>query len=92
MTARYVHDDDRLLIHKTADATDALHRARMLRDSGNTLMSDSVCVGSVPIELVAKWAIEAGVSWDDTEALEDVVMRKLMDGEFAKFRVYEGNV
>lgn len=89
---RVFDDDGRLVIQQTHDASRTMHKARMLRDSGRTLMSDSVCLGTVPGALVAVWAKEAGIAWNDTEALEDLVTRKLMDGEFAKFRVYEGKI
>jgi hypothetical protein len=30
------------------------------------------------------------VAWTDTEAMKEVIKRKLMDGEFAKLRNWEG--
>ena len=33
---------------------------------------------------------EAGVKWDDVEARQQVVKRKILSGEFDKFRVWKG--
>jgi hypothetical protein len=41
--------------------------------------------------VLATWLKEAGVSWSDTEAAKEVVKRKMMSGEFSKFRVWEGS-
>jgi len=47
-------------------------------------------VGSVPFVLLEKWLMEAGVSFSDGKAVQEVVKRKLMDGEFRKLRAWEG--
>jgi len=40
--------------------------------------------------LLAQWARDAGIKWDDREAMREMLDRKLMSGEFAAFRVWEG--
>jgi hypothetical protein len=40
--------------------------------------------------LVAQWARDAGLNWDDTQAMQDMLSKKLMSGEFSQFRVWEG--
>jgi hypothetical protein len=37
------------------------------------------------------WLKEAGVEWTDTQAVKDVLKRKLMSNEFSGLRVWEGN-
>lgn len=83
-------EDDKFHYQATHDATNALHNARMLRDSGNRLFDDSRCLGSIPMAMAYAWAAEAGVSFDDHEAFEEVVVNKLLSGEFAKFQVDKG--
>jgi hypothetical protein len=41
--------------------------------------------------VLTQWMKEAGKRRDDTEAMQDVIRKKLLDGEFNKFRVHEGN-
>jgi nucleoside permease NupC len=41
--------------------------------------------------LLGMWLKEAGVSWDDTAAVKDVLKRKLMSNEFSALRVWEGS-
>jgi hypothetical protein len=48
-------------------------------------------VGFLDGAVLAAWLKEAGVEWSDTEAAKEVVKRKMMSGEFAKFRVWEGS-
>jgi hypothetical protein len=36
------------------------------------------------------WLKEAGVAWTDTQAVKDVIKRKLMSSEFSSLRVWEG--
>ena len=40
--------------------------------------------------LLAVWLNEAGVEWTDTQAVKDVLKRKLMSNEFNCLRVWEG--
>jgi hypothetical protein len=37
------------------------------------------------------WLKEAGVAWTDTQAVKDVIKRKLMSNEFKSLRVWEGS-
>jgi hypothetical protein len=36
------------------------------------------------------WLKEAGVRWDDHEAKKQIIRKKLLSGDFAAFRVWEG--
>jgi hypothetical protein len=40
--------------------------------------------------LLNVWLKEAGVQWTDTQAVKDVLKRKLMSNEFRDLRVWEG--
>jgi hypothetical protein len=39
--------------------------------------------------LINEWLKEAGVAWDDP-AMDDIIKRKMLSGEFDKLRVWEG--
>ena len=86
----YKAEGDKLIVKKTHDYTPELKYARVLRDAGKQAMGESRLIGTIPASLVNEWLKEAGVSWDDTEARQEVVKRKILSGEFDKFRVWEG--
>ena len=84
-------DGDTFHIKKTFDVEPTLKSAAELRSNGATGTSDMRHIGRLDLNVYAMWLKEAGVSWDDTKAAEEVVMKKLMDGDFSKFRVHEGS-
>jgi hypothetical protein len=62
----------------------------MLREAGVGQTGESRLVGTIPMHIVAEWMKEAGLSWDDNEAKKDVIKRKMLSGDFDKFRVWKG--
>lgn len=84
------HSDNKVVIKKTHDVNPEMHRAQMLREAGCGQSGESRLVGSIPINLIAEWCKEAGVKWGDTAARAEVVKRKILSGEFDKFRVWKG--
>lgn len=85
-------DDDKLVIKKTFDASHMLNDAKHAREvTENSFASDYKHVGNVDIALLGVWLKEAGVSWEDTPAVKDVIKRKLMSNEFSALRVWEGS-
>ena len=88
---KYFFEDDMLLIKKTFDATPMLEDAKHARETTeNAFGSDYKHVGNVSMGLLGVWLKEAGVSWDDTAAVKDVLKRKLMSNEFSALRVWGG--
>jgi hypothetical protein len=87
-----LHDqsEDKLIVKKTFDMTPELRRAELLRSAGLGQKGESRLVGTIPLNLIAEWCKEAGVKWDDIEARKAVVKRKILSGEFDKFRVWTG--
>jgi len=57
----------------------------------NSFGSDYKHVGNVDMGLLGIWLKEAGVSWDDTPAVKEILKRKLMSNEFSALRVWEGS-
>ena len=47
-------------------------------------------VGHIPQELLGIWIKEAGLTWDDTEAVKDLIKKKLLSGDFANLRPHQG--
>lgn len=85
-------DDDKLIIKKTFDASHMLNDAKHARETTqNSFASDYKHVGNVDLGLLGVWLKEAGVSWEDTEAMKDVIKRKMMSNEFQALRVWEGS-
>jgi hypothetical protein len=83
-------DDGKLLIQQTHDLNPAMERAAMLRQSGAGVLGEKRLVGTIPFALIETWAKEAGVDIQDREAVREIMHRKIMSGEFQKFRVWEG--
>lgn len=82
-------EGDTFHIKKTYDFNPALERARLAREVGHK-MGDMTHIGSIPMGLVEIWAKQAGISMQDNAALSEVIKRNLQNGEFSKFRNYEG--
>jgi hypothetical protein len=86
----YDHAENKVVVQKTHDVTPEMHRAQMLRDAGAGQSGESRLVGTIPLHLIAEWCKEAGVKWDDVQARQEVMKRKILSGEFDKFRVWKG--
>lgn len=86
----YDNVEDKVVIKKTHDMNPEMHRAQMLRDAGVGQKGEHRLVGSIPLNLIADWCKEAGVSWDDVHGRQEVMRRKILSGEFDKFRVWKG--
>ena len=89
----YSFDDDKIIVKKTHDANVMLDDARYARDKGDGggFASDYKHVGNVDMALLNIWLREAGVAWTDTQAVKDVLKRRLMSNEFRSLRVWEGS-
>ena len=84
-------NDDQMIIKQTHDATQMLKDAQYARErTENSFGSDYKHVGNVDMALVNVWLKEAGVAWTDTQAVKDVIKRKLMSNEYSGLRVWEG--
>lgn len=84
-------NDDQMIIKQTHDATQMLKDAQYARErTENSFGSDYKHVGNVDMALVNVWLKEAGVAWTDTQAVKDVIKRKLMSNEYSALRVWEG--
>ena len=66
-----------------------LNRVEKIRELNGGIMGESRLAGEIPLHIVETWAKEAGIKWSDP-AMKDVIKRKLLSGEFDKFRVWRG--
>ena len=82
--------DSGIIVQKTYDNDVHIEKARMLREAGVGQTGESRLVATIPMHIVAEWMKEAGLSWDDNEAKKDVIKRKMLSGDFDKFRVWKG--
>lgn len=88
---RYIEQDNGdVIIHEQFDPNPTLDFAANLRNAGKTEFGESKIIGAVPMDMYFTWLKEAGVSPTDSAAAKEVLKKKLLDGEFSKFRVWEG--
>ena len=66
-----------------------LNRVEKIRELNGGIMGESRLAGEIPLHIVEAWAKEAGIKWSDP-AMKDVIKRKLLSGDFDKFRVWKG--
>jgi len=86
----YRFEGDNIVVKETHDYGGYMHQARQYRDAGVGQSGEHRLAGYLPMSLVADWIKEAGLKWDDQEACAEVIKKKMMSGEFDKFRVWEG--
>lgn len=79
-----------LTIAKTEDVEPLLDDIKMRKNNNFVGNSESRLVGRIPFTVLETWVTEAGLRFDDTEAVNDLVNKKLQSGEFNAFRVWEG--
>lgn len=84
-------EHDHMVIKKKHDVSQALNDVQKAKDAGIGMSGENRLVGFLDGAMLAQWLKEAGVSWSDTEAAKEVVKRKMMSGEFSKFRVWDGS-
>lgn len=87
---RIFKQDGKLVYHKRTDPTPVLESVKALRDAPSAPLADSVHVARLDAHVVEMWVKEAGLRWDDREAVRDLIKRKLMDSDNAAFRVWQG--
>ena len=97
ISERTVAEDRLLHIVQKHDVSATLKRAEMMRHAQHAGVHGSIPADWIPVVVVPAvmqrvWANEAGVAMDYREAMEEVFERKLMSGEFSKFRVDERNL
>ena len=83
-------DGDTFHIKKTFDANPTLKNVDMLKAAEVGQTGENRHIGRVPGWLIAEWLKEAGVKWSDINARDEVIKRKMLSGDFAAFRNWQG--
>jgi len=89
LNEQFFFDDDKLIVKRTNDFTPVVNAVKQIRDF--TTGGDTWHVGRIPSALIGMWIKEAGLSWWDTEATQDLIRKKLLSGEYSAFRPHEGS-
>lgn len=86
------HDDggDTLTVEKVYDNEPVLRQVEQIKEAGLGQTGDKRLVGRIPMHIMTQWLKEAGVDWSDHSAAQEVIKRKMLSGDFNKFRVWEG--
>lgn len=83
--------EKKLIIQSTYDYTSALETASQLRSAEAEALGESKLIGVIPAEIIYQWAKKWGVRYDDARAMEEVMIRELVDSDNSRFRVWQGN-
>ena len=83
--------EDKLVVKRVYDNAPILEKATALHNAGLDTMGDNKVAGVLPMYMVTEWMKEAGLAHDDNEGRKEVIKRKMLSGEFDKFRVWKGS-
>ena len=86
----YSFSEDKLLIKKKYANKPYVANVKQMKDMGIDGFGENKLVGRIPMHLMADWIKEAGLEWSDTEAVRDMMRKKLLSGDFDKIRPWEG--
>jgi hypothetical protein len=81
--------DGTFVVHQQFNNQPYLDRVKAIQELNGGVLGESRLAGEIPLHIVEMWAKEAGIKWDDP-AMKDVIRRKLLSGDFDKFRVWKG--
>ena len=93
LNEEWIYEDvgDRLIVKQTHDPNPILDSVAAMKSDGITGTSDKRHVGRVPFFLIEQWVNDAGLSFDDTDAVQDLMHKKLLSGEFNALRPWQGS-
>jgi len=86
----YHSDGNKFTIQRQYDVSPILEQNKIIRDSGAGVTGENRLVGRIPMFMVTEWMKEAGVALDDNDGRKDIIRKKMMSGDFDKFRVWDG--
>lgn len=80
--------DGKLVIRKSQDIQSLIDQNAYERDNAPSMFGEMAVrkVGSIPMIVAEQWAKECGEAIG-TKAFAEYAKKKLMDGDFAKFRI-----
>ena len=75
---------------QTHDVNPVLENVAALKSSGIIGSKDKKHVARIPSALLEVWVKEAGLRFDDHEAVRDLMLKKILSGDYPKLRPWEG--
>lgn len=84
------NNDGTFVVESVYDNDPILKQNKLYRDAGVGMTGENRLAGVLPSHIVMEWAKEAGVKWNDREALKEIIKKKMQSSEFNQFRVWEG--
>ena len=86
----YDHQENKWVQKKTYDWSHGVDMAKRATETNGGVVGESRLVGTIPMTLINEWCKEAGIAFDDNEKKKEVIKRKILSGDFDKFRVWKG--
>ena len=86
----YHADGEKFTVQRQYDVNPTLQQAKIIRDSGAGVTGENRLVGRIRMFMVDQWMKEAGVAHNDNEARKEIIRKKMLSGDFDKFRVWGG--
>jgi len=90
LTANETYDfvDGKLVIRKSQDVQSLIDQNAYERENAPSMFGEMAVrkIGSIPLIVAETWAKECGAAVG-TKEFAEYAKRKLMDGDFAKFRI-----
>jgi hypothetical protein len=95
-SATYFHViDGKVGIENLQDITDVIEGNKRAQNAGNngwTPSRDMKHVATIPNIVLMQWANEAGVKFNDSKAMQEIIKKKMNDPDFRLFRTGLGKV
>lgn len=89
-----VHHEDggnTLVVEKIYDNAPCIEEVSAIRSAGLGQTGENRLVGRIPMNVLTSWLKEAGLQWHDTDAVNELIKRKMLSGDFDKLRVWKGS-
>lgn len=86
----YDETSGKMIHQKQHDFTQEMRMAAAARELHGGKQGENRLVGVIPTALINEWLKAAGVDWSDHGAVQEIIKRNILSGEFDKFRVWKG--
>lgn len=85
---RMVEEDGKLVVDRRQDIRALIDQNKVEADLAPSMFGQAAVrkIGSIPLVVAEKWSRECGEAIG-TKAFAEYCKRKIMDGDFAKFRI-----
>lgn len=84
------HQNGTFTVQRTHANDPYLRNVERIRQVSDGVHGENRHVGRIPMHILAQWCKEEGIKWEDVQARQDMVRKKMLSGEFDKLRVWRG--